>query len=400
MKWQARCRAPVAGVLAAALATTATFLFANFSTGLWVGIWVSNAEGELLLATNAFTLGTYSTVHDFWTAGAKWTAITVAVLTGALPYVVLLVVVLSWLAPMRALCAPALAVTRFERTLVASACLTAVAIKGDMRLPEELTAKVRGVFGWGAVASEIGVLSSWALSAVSLGPIAAPEPRRSAAWTLAVLADLGVTAAALSLPAVRFTWREFASTLVRDVRRELSVFEVAIAVAGSTRRRVLRRFWTVWFAVFCLGLPLASSLALAVYHLAPHLHDSARTACFRFAVYARTLASLDCFWVVCASFVPEVETITGWIVQANLGDHLCDDLLPRVSRYRGCAKVAGRVLPGFWWLALYTSLDNTILLLTVLAPRHRGRPRLSADVRPLLAEPAASSSDGDPLSTN
>mmetsp|Transcript_11621 Transcript_11621/g.38207 ORF Transcript_11621/g.38207 Transcript_11621/m.38207 type:complete len:491 (+) Transcript_11621:859-2331(+) len=379
------------------LGNVALFAFANRSTGTWVRVWLRLRHDEdeyTPYEANIFTLGTFSTIDDFWRSGAKSTAVLTGIAAGALPYVVLLAVLVLWFLPTsffggasttnrRSLCSAVLLhVVRAEHMLTMAAVLLCVALKTDIPLGDLVDVKLRTIFGWGTFAFEIATLVSYAIvlwlkveasyeeeDLTTTGgntnkSVMAQQHNRRFPVLAKVLAVANVAACVcgLVIPAIRFTVREIAEELVQSKRREFSILHIAEALNGSTRRKESKGFWDAWLATFCLGLPLLASLCLVVLFF---LGGKKKTKTpprwlFVMALHCHALASADVLFVVMADFAENVAVISDWIVNEQ-AKHVCD-AIHDATKYDGCMKVTGLPLSGFWCLATYTVLNNALFL--------------------------------------
>lgn len=345
-----RSRRETAAFLVAVAAVGGLCCWGQGSTGTWVRLAVAVGDYEALTA-DIFQLSTWSTLRNFWNAGAHATALVTGACTGGLPYAQLLAYLYVWFRPLDAaargaLCGALVQTVRAQHMLTFAAILLCVALYIDAPNPATgLDVEVEVVFGFGVLGFEVANLGSYALAAalarahaagasVSKPPGEAPllgndfdgdDARRMAsafetpralafdgtasisntctastraqraalaAGRALVVANVALVWLALTRPALRFTTRGLASKFMDRTRSRVGVVDVARKIDGATRGLRSKRLWTAWTLTVCVLLDVAADLALALVFFAP-LPPVVRRRLFSATLHLHALASAD-----------------------------------------------------------------------------------------------------------
>ena len=390
------------------LVNVAVFVFSNGSTGTWVRVWLrlrSDEDDHPPYEANIFTLGTFSTIKDFWKSGAKVTAVLTGITSGGLPYFLLVIALALWFVPLgatkRGIAAGfLLQAVRFEHMLTLAAILLCVALKTDVPLSDLAHLKLRTIFGWGTFAFEIGNLFSYAIvvllnavhksrkddekavddAALAMASAGAEPPQlqfegrkilaarlgetwKAVAFGFLTVLNVALVVTGVTVPAIRFTVREIATLVVQTTRREFSVLKIIEAFNGSTRRAESKGVWCSWLGILCMGVPIIAAVFLFVLVCVP-MGRTSRTRLFIAALHCHALASADVVFIVIANFATEVAIISDWIINEQ-AKYVCD-AIHDYTKYDGCMKVTGFTLPGFWCLGASTILQNLLYFLLYL----------------------------------
>ena len=395
------------------------------STGTWVRLAVAVGDHEALTA-DIFQLSTWSTLRNFWNAGAHATALVTGACTGGLPYAQLLAYLYVWFRPLDAaargaLCGALVQTVRAQHMLTFAAILLCVALYIDAPNPATgLDVEVEVVFGFGVLGFELANLGSYALAAALARAHAAGAPAKPpgeapllgndfdgddarrmasafetpralafdgtasisnactastraqraalAAGRALIVANVALVWLALTRPALRFTTRGLASKFMDRTRSRVGVVDVAKKIDGATRGLRSKRLWTAWTLTVCVLLDVAADLALALVFFAP-LPPVVRRRLFSATLHLHALASADVLWVVLANFAQNITVISAWIIDLN-AERLCA-AVERLTRFAGCMEETGAVLPGFWVLGCYAVVHNAAFLF-VMALAYRG----------------------------
>mmetsp|Transcript_21431 Transcript_21431/g.64076 ORF Transcript_21431/g.64076 Transcript_21431/m.64076 type:complete len:437 (-) Transcript_21431:63-1373(-) len=407
--------------LALLVCTVSTAVWAQTSTGTWVRLTIKIGRDQLLRA-NVYILTTFSAINEFWASGAKPVAIITGAGTGALPYAQLLAYAGAWLLPLgpslRAwLCAGFVQLVRVQHMLTMAAMLLVVALKVDAPLPDlDAAARVRVVMGWGCFGFELANFTAYGLALwlaaaharsgpriLALG--GAPESltyegraplfRRVGArlGSALVLVPLLVIGPALFAPVVRFSMHELGRQFVAKKERDFSVYRLAAAFSGSTRRAASRVIWTAWMALFLMIFDLLAALSLAALWFCP-LGPRGRRRAAVAACHFHALAAADVLAVVVGQIAAYIPYISSWIIDAMVPDGLCDTVEQK-TRFGGCAVVEGRYLWGVGFLGAYAAAKNLAFFYVFAILYREALPRRMRACVPEL--PAAPAERRDPL---